>query len=93
MIEHVRSAGIYVSDQDPRKAFWTETLGFELVHDTPFGEGSPRSRTCSSGATTCAGRTRSRRRGVAFVDEPREEFLGWWASFRDHDGNTHGLGQ
>lgn len=32
-------------------------------------------------------------RGVAFPDEPREEFWGWWAMFQDPDGNTYGLSQ
>jgi predicted enzyme related to lactoylglutathione lyase len=27
-----------VEDQDRAKRFWTETMGFELVHDTPYGE-------------------------------------------------------
>ena len=32
-------------------------------------------------------------RGVEFVDEPREEFWGWWAMFKDSEGNRYGLGQ
>jgi lactoylglutathione lyase len=32
-------------------------------------------------------------RGVEFPDPPRRELWGWWASFRDPDGNTYGLGQ
>ena len=40
MITSVRSAGIFVADQDRAKAFWTETVGFELVQDTPMGEGA-----------------------------------------------------
>jgi predicted enzyme related to lactoylglutathione lyase len=32
-----------------------------------------------------------RGRGVEFVDEPRQEPWGWWASFKDLDGNTFGL--
>ncbi|MCM8750216.1 VOC family protein [Thermomicrobiaceae bacterium CFH 74404] len=32
-------------------------------------------------------------RGVEFPDPPRQEFWGWWAMFRDPDGNTYGLGQ
>ena len=34
-----------------------------------------------------------RAKGVEFVDTPREESLGWWASFKDPDGNTYGLGR
>jgi predicted enzyme related to lactoylglutathione lyase len=32
-------------------------------------------------------------RGVEFVDPPRQEFYGWWSSFKDPDGNVYGLGQ
>jgi lactoylglutathione lyase len=123
MIEKVRSAGIYVGDQDRAKAFWTETVGFELVQDTPMGDapGSPRwlevqapgggpglvlftpegqeerVGTFSNMMFDCDDVQRTYEelsaKGVEFVDEPREEFWGWWASFRDPDGNTYGLGQ
>ena len=39
MIGGVRSVGIYVGDQDRAKAFWTETMGFEAIQDTPMGQG------------------------------------------------------
>ena len=32
-------------------------------------------------------------RGVEFAETPRKEFWGWWAVFKDVDGNTYGLGQ
>lgn len=32
-------------------------------------------------------------RGVEFAEAPRKEFWGWWAVFKDLDGNTYGLGQ
>jgi uncharacterized glyoxalase superfamily protein PhnB len=32
-------------------------------------------------------------KGVEFVDTPRKEFWGWWAMFKDPDGNTYGLAQ
>ena len=32
-------------------------------------------------------------RGVEFAEAPRKEFWGWWAVFKDPDGNTYGLGQ
>ena len=32
-------------------------------------------------------------RGVEFAEAPRKEFWGWWAVFKDVDGNTYGLGQ
>jgi catechol 2,3-dioxygenase-like lactoylglutathione lyase family enzyme len=39
VLSSVRSVGIYVGDQDRAKKFFTETLGFELLQDTPMGEG------------------------------------------------------
>ncbi|HEV8526461.1 MAG TPA: VOC family protein, partial [Actinomycetes bacterium] len=39
MLNSVRSVGIYVGDQDRAKKFFTDTLGFELLQDTPMGEG------------------------------------------------------
>jgi len=32
-------------------------------------------------------------RGVEFAEEPSQQFWGWWATFKDPDGNTYGLGQ
>ena len=31
--------------------------------------------------------------GVEFTKEPSEEFWGWWAQFKDSEGNEFGLGQ
>jgi hypothetical protein len=30
---------------------------------------------------------------VEFPDPPHKEFWGWWAMFKDPDGNSYGLGQ
>ncbi len=30
---------------------------------------------------------------VEFTKEPSEEFWGWWAQFKDSEGNEFGLGQ
>jgi predicted enzyme related to lactoylglutathione lyase len=38
MISGVSKVVIEVEDQDRAKAFWTETMGFELVQDAPYGE-------------------------------------------------------
>src|SRR5918999_6151765 len=38
MITNVRSAGIFVGDQDRAKRFWTGTMGFEPVQDTPMSD-------------------------------------------------------
>jgi hypothetical protein len=32
-------------------------------------------------------------RGVEFAEEPSRQFWGWWAVFKDPDGNSYGLGQ
>jgi lactoylglutathione lyase len=38
MIRGVAQVVIEVEDQDRAKEFWTETLGFELAQDAPYGE-------------------------------------------------------
>lgn len=38
MITGVSKVVIEVQDQHRAKAFWTETMGFELVQDAPYGE-------------------------------------------------------
>jgi lactoylglutathione lyase len=38
MIGGVAQVVIEVEDQERAKAFWTETLGFELAQDAPYGE-------------------------------------------------------
>jgi len=38
MIDGVSKVVIEVEDQDRAKAFWTETMGFGLVQDAPYGE-------------------------------------------------------
>lgn len=123
MISGVRSVGIYVGDQDRAKQFWTETLGFDLLQDTPMGEGAGAARwievappdrrvvlvlftpdehrdrigTFSSVLFECDDVQRTYQelsaKGVEFPDPPRQEFWGWWAMFKDPDGNTYGLGQ
>ena len=40
MINGVSNVGIEVDDQDRAKAFWVETMGFELVQDTPYKGGA-----------------------------------------------------
>jgi predicted enzyme related to lactoylglutathione lyase len=32
-------------------------------------------------------------RGVEFAEPPSKQMWGWWAMFKDPDGNTYGLGQ
>jgi predicted enzyme related to lactoylglutathione lyase len=34
-----------------------------------------------------------RAKGVEFTEAPTQQFWGWWAVFKDPDGNTYGLGQ
>ena len=38
MIGGVTQVVIEVEDQDRAKAFWTQTLGFELTQDAPYGQ-------------------------------------------------------
>jgi lactoylglutathione lyase len=123
MLSAVRSAGIYVGDQDRAKQFFTDTLGFKLLQDTPMGEGPGADRwievappegniilvlytpdgqqdrvgTFSNVLFDCddiiATHKELASRGVEFAEEPSQQFWGWWATFKDPDGNTYGLGQ
>jgi predicted enzyme related to lactoylglutathione lyase len=120
MIDAVRSVGIYARDQERAKQFWTETMGFALLQDAPFGEGerwieiqpprddlilvlyTPKEQqhlvgTFSNVLFTCDDIQQTYEqlsaRGVEFPDPPRKEFWGWWAMFKDPDGNSYGLGQ
>jgi catechol 2,3-dioxygenase-like lactoylglutathione lyase family enzyme len=38
-IDHLSVVSVPVSDQERAKSFYTEKLGFELLADSPFGEG------------------------------------------------------
>jgi lactoylglutathione lyase len=38
MIRGINQVVLEVEDQDRALAFWTETMGFELVQDAPYGE-------------------------------------------------------
>jgi lactoylglutathione lyase len=111
-----------VRDQDAAKAFWVETMGFELVQDQPMGEpGGPRWIEVRPPGTTVTlvlfspefepGRVGQlgnllftcedirtehaelSARGVDFPDAPVQQDWGWWATFRDNEGNLYGLGQ
>jgi catechol 2,3-dioxygenase-like lactoylglutathione lyase family enzyme len=123
MIEGVRSVGIFVGDQDRAKSFWTEKLGFEVLQDTPFGEGDhpPRwievrppdksvilvlftpegeehmvgtfSNVLFSSDDINATYQDLTAKGVEFAEPPSQQFWGWWAVFKDPDGNSYGLGQ
>jgi lactoylglutathione lyase len=123
MLSAVRSVGVYVGDQNRAKTFFTETLGFEELQDTPMGEGPDAARwievappdrnvilvlftpdgqqdrigTFSNILFTCDDIQATHKelvgRGVEFAEEPTRQFWGWWASFKDPDGNTYGLGQ
>jgi catechol 2,3-dioxygenase-like lactoylglutathione lyase family enzyme len=123
VIGGVRSVGIHVGDQDRAKAFWTEQVGFELVQDSPFGEGDdpPRWIVVKPPADDTilvlftpdeakhlvgtfsnvlfwaddihATYQALIAKGVEFPEAPSRQFWGWWAVFKDPDGNTYGLGQ
>lgn len=123
MSVNVRSVGLYVGDQDRAKAFWTEQMGFELLVDTPMGdgEGAPRwievkppndntilvlftpegseshigsfSNVIFNAEDIQATYEELQNRGVEFTEPPSQQIWGWWAMFKDPDGNTYGLGQ
>jgi predicted enzyme related to lactoylglutathione lyase len=39
MIKGIRQVVLEVEDQDRALAFWTRTMGFELVYDAPYADG------------------------------------------------------
>src|SRR5207245_10956252 len=41
VITRARSIGIYVTDQERALAFYRDTLGFEVLMDTPMGDMGP----------------------------------------------------
>jgi predicted enzyme related to lactoylglutathione lyase len=122
-ITRIRSVGIYVTDQDRARQFWTETIGFELIQDTPMGPDAgadrwlevkppgddtlailytPPGRQDRIGGFSnilfhCADINATYRdlaaKGVEFTTPPKQEMWGWWAQFKDPDGNEFGLGQ
>jgi catechol 2,3-dioxygenase-like lactoylglutathione lyase family enzyme len=51
-IEHLSVVSVPVSDQERAKSFYTETLGFELLADNPFGEGRRWIQVGPKGAAT-----------------------------------------
>ena len=123
MLTAVRSVGVYAGDQERSKRFFTETLGFDLIQDTPMGEGPGAARwsevappdrnvilvlytpegdqdrigSFSNILFECddiqATHKQLSGRGVEFAEEPTRQFWGWWAVFKDPDGNSYGLGQ
>jgi catechol 2,3-dioxygenase-like lactoylglutathione lyase family enzyme len=123
MLTAVRSVGVYAGDQERSKRFFTETLGFDLIQDTPMGEGPGAARwievappdrnvilvlytpegdqdrigSFSNILFECddiqATHKQLTGRGVEFAEEPTRQFWGWWAVFKDPDGNSYGLGQ
>jgi lactoylglutathione lyase len=38
MIRGVNQVVLFVEDQERAKKFWSETMGFEVVEDSPYGE-------------------------------------------------------
>jgi catechol 2,3-dioxygenase-like lactoylglutathione lyase family enzyme len=39
MLKGISQVVLEVEDQDRALAFWTGTMGFELVHDAPYADG------------------------------------------------------
>jgi catechol 2,3-dioxygenase-like lactoylglutathione lyase family enzyme len=50
--EHLALVSIPVSDQEKAKRFYTETLGFELVADNPYGDAQRWVQVVPEGAVT-----------------------------------------
>lgn len=128
MITKARSVGIYVGDQQRALEFYRDTLGFEVLADTPMGEASPEDDASDArwievappGAQTVlvlytppqqrdriggfsnivfdtddilATFEELKGRGVEFTQEPSHVPWGWWAQFRDSEGNEFGVVQ
>ncbi len=123
MLAAVDKVSLNVRDQDAAKRFWTETMGFELVQDTPMGTDGDGARWIEvrppEGGTTLVLFSTSfdesrigqlgdvlftcddinqtyeelTARGVEFPDPPSKQFWGWWATFKDNEGNLYGIGQ
>jgi catechol 2,3-dioxygenase-like lactoylglutathione lyase family enzyme len=51
-IEHLSVVSVPVSDQERAKSFYTETLGFDLLADNPFGDGQRWIQVGPKGAAT-----------------------------------------
>jgi lactoylglutathione lyase len=47
VIEGVNQVILELEDQDRALAFWTETIGFELAQDAPYGEGGRWLEVCT----------------------------------------------
>jgi predicted enzyme related to lactoylglutathione lyase len=127
VITRARSIGIYVTDQERALAFYRDTLGFEVLMDTPMGDMGPPGHedkrwitVAPKGAETgfilytppgMEGRVGGfsnimfdtddiqatfqelKAKGVEFTEEPSKQGWGWWAQFKDPDGNEFGIAQ
>jgi len=51
-VKQIALVSVPVSDQDRAKAFYTETLGFELLADNPYGDGQRWLQVAPKGAET-----------------------------------------
>lgn len=113
MIRGIKFVGIPVRDQDVALKFYTESLGFKVTTDQPFGKqrwielmipgaDSGLSLFTPDGHEQRIGDFQSisfwcddvfatadalKRRGVTFVQEPKNEVWGSVAIFADADGN------
>ncbi len=86
--------------EDPGAARWIEVRppegGVELVlfsaefDEEQLGRLAPVIFTCDDIQRTHEELTT---RGVEFPDAPSRQFWGWWATFKDNEGNLYGLGQ
>ena len=52
MIDAVGTVSVFVADQERAKAFYADVLGFEVLADSPFGEGMRWVQLAPAGAQT-----------------------------------------
>ncbi len=89
MITRLNHATFYVLDQDSAHDFYVNKLGFKVHSDAPMAPGF--------GVFECkdiyATYEELKAKGVEFTKEPKEEFYGVEALFKDDSGNWFSLGQ
>src|SRR6266540_521715 len=99
VIRGISQVVLEVEDKERAKGFWTETLGFELTQDAPYGEERWLEVRTPDKAVTVVLYTDDLQqthkelaaRGVQFPVPPVQQPFGWWSIFEDPDGNRFAL--
>jgi catechol 2,3-dioxygenase-like lactoylglutathione lyase family enzyme len=92
MISGVSNIIIPVDDQGRAKAFWTETIGFEVLVDAPYREERWIEVRSPDGVGLVLS-TREEWSRLQFPQPPIRMSFGWWSMFNDTEGNRFALGQ